>query len=107
MHGEIEDRNLVHVLLVYSVLCPSLSQLSYLQYNCFTVDIWAASSHDDEVGTLGCLIFVLVILEPSSPVRNFFPRVVMIMATFSESLHTMLHLGNVGVVIYFSNKYIP
>ena len=38
-YGEIKDRNLVHVILFYCVVGPSLSQLSYLQWNSFMVDV--------------------------------------------------------------------
>ena len=39
----------------------------------FMVNIWEASSHDDEVGTLGSFIVGLEILEPSFPAIIFFP----------------------------------
>ena len=41
------------------------------------VDIWKASSHDDEVGTLGPLSVGVVIFYPRCPASHLFPRVLM------------------------------
>ena len=46
------------------------------------VDIWDASSHDDEVGTLGWLIFGVVISGTSCPVIYLFLMVLIHMSTF-------------------------
>ena len=71
------------------------------------VDIWEACIHYDEVGTLGCLIVGVVILDPSCPASHFFPRVVMRIFTFRESLQAMIHLGTVEVFMYPANQYLP
>ena len=73
----------------------------------FMVDIWETSSNDDEVVKLGWLIVGVVILEPSFPASNLFPRVVIHMATLRVSPQPILLLSTVEVFIYPSNQYLP
>ena len=71
------------------------------------VDIWKASSHDDEVGTLGPLSVGVVIFYPRCPASHLFPRVLICMETFSESLQNMIQLGTVEMFMYPANQYNP
>ena len=65
------------------------------QWSVFMVYIWKGSSHDDKVGTLGRLVFGVVVLEPSCTDRNFFPRVATCTSTLKVNLHPIIHLGTV------------
>ena len=73
----------------------------------FMVDFWEDSSNDDEVGTSGFLIVGVVILYPSCASIHFLPRSVMCMDTFNTHIYSLLHLGNVEMVMYHDNQHIP